>query len=537
MAWQGGHGLQVVRQGCWLAWGDRLRLGLHGSCAGAWAVGREGERSAWANLSVSGTWAAGMSRLIPTNYFEIFLRCTSMRFCQGFASRGDLLHEMCACSVLPKCSSCAGRILKLEQVLEIGLTINEVWYFFEIGHKEGVGQLRSCHRLFDASSKGDHEWTRDTLEWCWLLSPFRWDKGGLPLREEIKRIKDDVLALPIAAIELATNGGGKKRSSSPASEPLVEKKPRTSSAARGSSSTAEKLVIDLTSLKGVKMTIEPKPVKPVAPKVTVSIDERLAHQKSLVVPPVSRFVSKHQLGAKFGSASERLTAMKSRSTKSEAGELLEVYALLKADLLEDVDTCAKFVDSVGKVVVRSDSFVKCSTYLRRSSLIATMHKTLILAAESMRVDQDVVKCAKVVEVALLEIAREETIYLNARLSATQAMLETTEKEISHIVSKLESKEVDLQGALSTSLNLKNELDELQGAHVGLVEKIAWLKNEKVVDLLDFTFEAAFGEAAEGQAIQAEAAEDELIEALATRNGTAAKGMVVEEPVVAQATKE
>ena len=185
----------------------------------------------------------------------------------------------------------------------------------------------------------------------------------------------------------------------------------------------------------------------------------------------------------------------------------------------------------------------------RSSLIATIHKTLILVAESIHVDQDAVKCAKKAEVALvaqlcsavekiekleselavlkgfdasaltslqLEIAREEVAHLNERLSATQAMLEATEKQIDRVppvvedlecvnselrsacfakdkelifmhaemsrlkevASKLESKEVDLQGALSANKNLKNELDELHGAHNGLVEENVQLKNEE-----------------------------------------------------------
>ena len=45
----------------------------------------------------------------------------------------------------------------LSRFFDLGLTINEFWYFFEIDHKEGVGQLRSRHRLFAASSKSDHE--------------------------------------------------------------------------------------------------------------------------------------------------------------------------------------------------------------------------------------------------------------------------------------------------------------------------------------------------------------------------------------------
>ncbi|KAM2144889.1 hypothetical protein ACFX1R_048514 [Malus domestica] len=32
------------------------------------------------------------------------------------------------------------------------------------GHIERVGQLRSRHMLFDNSSKGDHDWTNETLE-------------------------------------------------------------------------------------------------------------------------------------------------------------------------------------------------------------------------------------------------------------------------------------------------------------------------------------------------------------------------------------
>ena len=158
---------------------------------------------------------------------------------------------------------------------------------------------------------------------------------------------------------------------------LVSLQPRRSQelhpAARGSSSTAEKLIIDLTSPKGAKKTVEPEPMKPVAPKVTASITERLAQRKGSVTPPVSGFVSKRPSGTKSGSTLERLAAMKSgkvdyaakvahepassstvtdssaekgksarmgsceRSTESKVGEFPEVCALLKADLVEDVD--------------------------------------------------------------------------------------------------------------------------------------------------------------------------------------------------------
>ena len=56
------------------------------------------------------------------------------------------------------------RFSNLSRLFDLGLAIKEFWYFFEIGLKEGVGQLRSRHMFFDASSKSDHEWTRDILE-------------------------------------------------------------------------------------------------------------------------------------------------------------------------------------------------------------------------------------------------------------------------------------------------------------------------------------------------------------------------------------
>ncbi|KAM1815721.1 hypothetical protein ACFX12_000203 [Malus domestica] len=181
---------------------------------------------------------------------------------------------------------------------------------------------------------------------------------------------------------------------------------------------------------GAKKIIEPEPVKPTTQKVITSIAEKLAQRKGSVTLSVFGFVSKRPSGAKSGLTFERLITMKSgkvdsatkvaprpvllsavtdsstekgksarmgsceRSTESEARKFLEVCALLQANLFEDIDACAKFVDSVRKVVVPSYSFVKCTTYSRSTSLIATMHKTFILVVESMCVDQDAVKCAK-----------------------------------------------------------------------------------------------------------------------------------------------
>lgn len=151
---------------------------------------------------------------------------------------------------------------------------------------------------------------------------------------------------------------------------------------------------------------------------------------------MSRFVPKRASRAKPDLASKRLTVMKSekvdsdakvspgpiplttaayssdekrkyarmgsceKSTESVSGEFSDICVLLSANLLKDVDACTKYVDSIGKVI-HSDSLTKHPAYLRRSSLFVTMQKTLILVARSMWADQDAVKSANEVEVALM----------------------------------------------------------------------------------------------------------------------------------------
>ncbi|KAM2097590.1 hypothetical protein ACFX1R_021119 [Malus domestica] len=164
---------------------------------------------------------------------------------------------------------------------------------------------------------------------------------------------------------------------------------------------------------------------------------------------------------------------------------------------------------------------------------------------------------------------EELVFMHAEVS-----------RLKNVTSKLESNEVDLQGALFPRENLKNEFGKLQDAHTRFVEENAQMKNEKVgievalasrqadfyklgyvdhfqgkpldyefsekdfetfsislVDLLDFSFKAAFVGAVEGQAVQAEATEDELMEALAGKSGVVIEGVAIEEPMVIQAANE
>lgn len=89
-------------------------------------------------------------------------------------------------------------------------------------------------------------------EWRRLLNPFRREKCGLPLLEDIRRIKGEVFARPIATVEPAASEDRRKRSSLPAREPSVEQRSKISSASHEGSSTAMRLVIDLTSSNGKK---------------------------------------------------------------------------------------------------------------------------------------------------------------------------------------------------------------------------------------------------------------------------------------------
>ncbi|KAM2224977.1 hypothetical protein ACFXTI_018771 [Malus domestica] len=82
-----------------------------------------------------------------------------------------------------------------------------------------------------------------------------------------------------------------------------------------------------------------------------------------------------------------------KSTKSVSGEIAEICALLKLDLLEDMNVCTKFINGVKRVVDPS-SFVKHTTEYRRTTLLAMMQKIAILAAESILLDQEDTKAAK-----------------------------------------------------------------------------------------------------------------------------------------------
>lgn len=67
--------------------------------------------------------------------------------------------------------------------------------------------------------------------------------------------------------------------------------------------------------------------------------------------------------------------------------------MLKLNLLEVTEACAKFVGGVSKVV-DSSFFTRCEAHSRRSSLLAMMYKFVILAAKYTCMEQDDAKAAR-----------------------------------------------------------------------------------------------------------------------------------------------
>ena len=106
--------------------------------------------------------------------------------------------------------------------------------------------------------------------------------------------------------------------------------------------------------------------------------EKLATMKSdKVLLPTKVAPKSVPSTAEIDSSAEKMEAARSgsreRSTKSISGEAVEICALLKPDMLEDIDIYAKFVDGVKRVVGPS-FFAKHTTEYMRTALLAIMHK-------------------------------------------------------------------------------------------------------------------------------------------------------------------
>ncbi|KAB2630928.1 hypothetical protein D8674_008447 [Pyrus ussuriensis x Pyrus communis] len=405
--------------------------------------------------------------------------------------------------------------LNLSQFLDLDLIVNEFWYFFDIDHIDGVGQLRSRHRLCDHSSKGDHGWSKETfeinaecesdssLELCVSMifiidlkfgstpkiSPDMKkvnvalgipEKYGLPTRNEIKQIKMDALACPIVVMEPVVNEGEKKRSSLPAQEILVEKKWKISFAAHeGPLFSIGLFLVPLVTKFVLRRLVGAKSSSPL---------ERLVTMKSDKVDFTAKMVPKPiPLAAEICSPAEKDETARvgscEKSTKFVSGEAADICVLLKPYLLEDIDAYTKLVDDVrGKTVILAAE----SMFLNQEDTKAANKMAKTMAAEAY----SSVKMIKRLESELvilkrsnisastflqLETARQEIIQvLECAISEVHSTTYVEDEELiaaynqvinfKKVVDRLEPQVLELYGALKINKNLKKKVDELQRIH-------------------------------------------------------------------------
>ncbi|KAM2611618.1 hypothetical protein TB2_031678 [Malus domestica] len=204
-----------------------------------------------------------------------------------------------------------------------------------------------------------------------------------------------------------------------------------------------------------------------------------------------------------------------------------------------------------------------------------MQKTMILAAESMLIDQEDTKATKEITTTMAAEAYssvERIKKLESKLVALKGSRISTLQVIhfKKIVDRLETYVLELQGALKINENLKKEVDKLQHVHVGLLEENKQLKGEKVrleaslvqsqanfyklgyvdnlfgklsdfkfarkdfetfcissEDFLAFTFEASIGEMVGEVSAQARVARGEVMDDAAIDNVEAIEGVATE----------
>ena len=130
---------------------------------------------------------------------------------------------------------------------------------------------------------------------------------------------------------------------------------------------------------------------------------------------------------------------------------------MKLDLLEDIDVCVKFVDSVREVFYPSSIVMHTAEY-RKTALLAMMQKTAILVAECMFFDQEDTKATKEVakvvaaeaysSVERIDRLKSELVALKGyNISAPIFMqLETVCQEIVDLKTRLDAIQVKYKSA-------------------------------------------------------------------------------------------
>ncbi|KAB2597434.1 hypothetical protein D8674_000354 [Pyrus ussuriensis x Pyrus communis] len=181
---------------------------------------------------------------------------------------------LCSMKCAPaQCSPNAIRVmvgfLNLTQLFDLDLTINGFWYFFDIGHIDGVGVAKETLEI-------NGKWESDSSPELRVYTIFIFDSkfGTTP------KTSPDMKKVHVA---LGTLDDGNKRSSPLFLEMLVEKKPKVSSTAREGPPVAAMLVINLTYSMGKKdEATRSEPVTSTMPKVASMIADRIAQRRGSI---------------------------------------------------------------------------------------------------------------------------------------------------------------------------------------------------------------------------------------------------------------
>ncbi|KAM2710162.1 hypothetical protein EV2_047756 [Malus domestica] len=271
---------------------------------------------------------------------------------------------------------------------------------------------------------------------------------------------------------------------------------------------AESPVIGMTSSNGKKNeAVRSEHMAPTMLRMACTIVDNVAQRKGHIMPLVPKSVPRRPLRAKSGSPLEMLTIMKNdkvvstakmairptpftaktdspagkeetarvgsyeKSTKLASGEVAEICVLLKPDLLEDIDICAKYskvTNEVAKTMV-AEAYTSTEEIKRLNSELVALKGSNISA---------LLLCIS--ELRFAVYANDEELIA----SYNQVI------HFKRIVDRLEAQVLELQGVLKINESLKKEVDELQRVRVGLLEEDEQLKGE--TDWLEAG--AAMGEA-------------------------------------------
>ncbi|KAB2629640.1 hypothetical protein D8674_034435 [Pyrus ussuriensis x Pyrus communis] len=370
----------------------------------------------------------------------------------------------------------------------------------EFGEKELKGYL--CNLLHLAHAN-------DRFSLLSLSSPCRTDCGFLSL-EKVKRIKVNTLARLIAIVEPIVN-----------EEILVKKKLKISSVARESPPSVEKPLIDINSSNGKKNeAARSELVAPAMSRMANSIvdtkfsshSEMLAIMKSDKVDFAAKVALRptHSAAKTDSPAGKEETARVGsckKSTKLASGEAVEICVLLKPDLLEDMDACAKFVDGVRNLETAHQEIVVLKTRLDAIQVKYEYVEKEIGCYIPQIQDLDFT----VYELHFIAYAKDEELII----AYNQVI------HFKRIVDRLEPQVLELQDVLKINKSSKKEMDDLQRVRVGLLKENEQLKGEKD------GFEASIGEVVEEVGAQARATEGEALDDAAAKNVATVEDVVTE----------